>query len=1190
MYNYYTRYKETRERGIYKDLFLDINIKIDDNPDYEKARWLFHEHINNVLSVIKLSNGEKRYVKEYNGKTIKTDFTPDYKNEVIGFFNSRNLQPVLSKNIDKKNRFELVDIYEKDFKSTKYSYYSGYKRIRRDFFNEFIVKLYKNRLLFLKGEDGSGKTSFLLDLIEFLQLEGKLIFYFKTIEQLKNQILNFLFLGKSAPKDINLDSLLKSIDRENSFLFIDDYSDNFFISELISDFTKGRIIVSGTKELSELRQFKKISFPSFNFNEIKNIFFWAEEDKLLRIYNEFGGDIKSIKKELTKNYKIALTKIEEKFLIDIFLKEQIPSYLSSQSKDKLLKNHIIENQGDLYKISNYDYINKRLLINLIEKEEIKYDYNKIRFIFSILKNKEKIISFYYNIPNEYKIKFIDTIDLKIFPDKILRKLLQILPKDSGKENNYVIKILESIKRKTNEDKIKLIDEYIKSNDYKKALSYFSELDETDSELKLKKIKLLRLTGDISEAINDINEIMKSNILSESQKGFLQIEAGLSYYSLGNKEKAKKIFQKIIDSKVYGKNKSIKNKAVLYISYINEEEKKKNLDHLYRLYISYLKDNEFYELGEISSDIGQIYFKKFELDKALNWFNLSSYYFDKIGHKRAHTLGGFNKGEVLKNKGELGKAKELIGKAYEIDSDTGNSYSLSLDLLSLAEIALLEEKYDLSFNYLKEIKRISPNKAITKSFSLLFEVSELLTDGNKQNNKGDIFPKIIKNIDNAEYIRNTLKKYSDDPMEEIKSVIFISKGCSIYNKKLPTTILKYYSDLTEKNGLSFYNNIINSIIMGKNSKYSKYKAIETFLSEFYGESIKIGNNKISYSGKKLSENYKNDIEIIVQKLLNNKKIGQTENKPNIIGFDTTLRDIKEWADKIKNLPYSILIYGESGSGKELLAKYIHYTSVRSNKPFTSLNCAAIPSELLESILFGYKKGAFTGANDNSKGLIRETEGGTLFLDEIGELPLGMQAKLLRVIQEKEVIGIGENKPVKVDIRFVFATNRELSAEVEKESFREDLYYRVNELRVNLLPLRERKEDIPVLVKHFIEKHKLIIGKDNIRVSQEAMDILSEYVWRGNIRELETEVKRSLIRLKEGEYIISLRHLSSKLFETGSDKNRYKILPYKQAKERWEKNYILSIIGKEGNISKKKLAQKLGLSRMQLYNIMKKYDII
>lgn len=230
--------------------------------------------------------------------------------------------------------------------------------------------------------------------------------------------------------------------------------------------------------------------------------------------------------------------------------------------------------------------------------------------------------------------------------------------------------------------------------------------------------------------------------------------------------------------------------------------------------------------------------------------------------------------------------------------------------------------------------------------------------------------------------------------------------------------------------------------------------------------------------------------------------------NIIGQSERMQQIFETVHRIAKTQATVLLLGESGTGKELIAKSIHFLSDRSNKPFIKVNCAAIPEGLIESELFGHEKGAFTGANQLRRGKFELADKGTIFLDEIGELSLSLQAKLLRVLQEREFERVGSEKTIKVDVRVIAATNRNLEELVSKGEFREDLYFRLNVIPIYIPPLRERKEDILLLIEHFVEKFNKSYGK-NIKFSEKALSLLINYNWPGNVRELENTVERLIL---------------------------------------------------------------------------------
>lgn len=242
--------------------------------------------------------------------------------------------------------------------------------------------------------------------------------------------------------------------------------------------------------------------------------------------------------------------------------------------------------------------------------------------------------------------------------------------------------------------------------------------------------------------------------------------------------------------------------------------------------------------------------------------------------------------------------------------------------------------------------------------------------------------------------------------------------------------------------------------------------------------------------------------------------------NIIGVHGRMGELFKIVHKVAPTNSTVLIYGESGTGKELFAKSIHYNSPRKNKPFFAINCAAIPETLLESELFGYEKGAFTGAISRHNGLFEQANGSTLFLDEIADLTLSTQAKLLRTIQEKEVRRIGGKETIKLDVRIVAATNKKLEEEISKERFREDLYYRLNVIAFSIPPLRERITDIPLLAEHFLKQLNESNRKKKV-ITKEALDLLMKYTWPGNVRQLQSVIERSYI-MGEGD-VLTMEHM-------------------------------------------------------------------
>ncbi|GBE03033.1 transcriptional regulatory protein ZraR [bacterium BMS3Abin08] len=303
---------------------------------------------------------------------------------------------------------------------------------------------------------------------------------------------------------------------------------------------------------------------------------------------------------------------------------------------------------------------------------------------------------------------------------------------------------------------------------------------------------------------------------------------------------------------------------------------------------------------------------------------------------------------------------------------------------------------------------------------------------------------------------------------------------------------------------------------------------------------------------------------------------------IIGESPAIKNIISEIKKIADTKSNILLLGETGTGKELFARIIHHNSSRADMPFVPINCSAIPENLLESELFGHVKGAFTGAVVSKKGLLEEADGGTVFLDEIGDIPQYFQVKMLRVLEDQELRPVGGLKLKKVDIRFITATNRDLFDAVKNRHFREDLYYRINVITIKLPPLRDRKEDVPLLINHYLHKYSQDIGRRQKRFSPESLSILISYNWPGNIRELQNVIERAVLI---SDYdIIETEHLPENLTITES------FFEESLKKEMTIEEYTKSFVVKYQHIyGEQELAEKLGITRKTLWEKRKKWGL-
>ncbi|WP_457600980.1 sigma-54 interaction domain-containing protein [Hydrogenivirga sp.] len=434
-------------------------------------------------------------------------------------------------------------------------------------------------------------------------------------------------------------------------------------------------------------------------------------------------------------------------------------------------------------------------------------------------------------------------------------------------------------------------------------------------------------------------------------------------------------------------------------------------------------------------------------------------------------------------------------------------------------------------------------------------------------------------------------------EEIKRGIF-KKGEGITGKVFKSGIPVVLTDLPS-----------NPAFLNKTRVRDKLSGSETFISvpvkvggDIVGvlsifktfsnkESIERGIETLMILGTLIGMFYKLNERMEMERLeweeerkILREELKKTYNIHGIVGQSDAIINLVEVVKKVANTDSTVLITGESGTGKSLIAKAIHFLSHRRDKPFVTINCAAIPETLLEAELFGYEKGAFTGAHTSKKGKFELANGGTIFLDEIGDMPLALQAKILRVLQEREIERLGSEKTVRVDVRVIAATNKDLNTLVKEGRFREDLFYRLNVVPIHVPSLRERSEDIPLLVEHFLDNYNSKYGK-RVRISPDAMEALIEYNWPGNIRELENTVERLVVMHDRTVKSVDLPpHILA--YRRKAALEGMTNLPEKiQATER-EK--IIEALEKTGYV-KSRAAKLLGYTLRQLDYRIKKYGI-
>jgi len=357
------------------------------------------------------------------------------------------------------------------------------------------------------------------------------------------------------------------------------------------------------------------------------------------------------------------------------------------------------------------------------------------------------------------------------------------------------------------------------------------------------------------------------------------------------------------------------------------------------------------------------------------------------------------------------------------------------------------------------------------------------------------------------------------------------------------------------------------------------AVEAMKKQAYDYITKpFQNEELKLTIRKALENYR----LVKQNRLLSEALSDRYKYGNIIGKSSAMLKIYDLVDKVARSKASVLITGPSGTGKELIAKAIHYNSPRKDRPFISVNCGALTETLLESELFGHEKGAFTGAVALKKGRFELADEGTLFLDEVGEMPQSLQVKLLRVLQEMEFERVGGTKTIKVDVRVLSASNRNLKEDVANGVFREDLYYRLNVIHIQVPPLRERAEDIRLLVIHFIEKYRKDQGKGKIELSPEAWKVIYNYLWPGNVRELENAIERAVVLNSGGQ--INREDLPAEVL----DKEDVINAPLQEVLERIEEKMIRRALDSCNHVQAQ-AADMLGISRHVMHYKVKKYGL-
>lgn len=546
--------------------------------------------------------------------------------------------------------------------------------------------------------------------------------------------------------------------------------------------------------------------------------------------------------------------------------------------------------------------------------------------------------------------------------------------------------------------------------------------------------------------------------------------------------------------------------------------------------------------------------------------------------------------IVDDKGKIGFSNKKALKILDLDCEDILNKKIS-DIFSSLQVEDL----------LKTNIKSTPSIIRYNDTDIITVVKNIIHNGSSEGiciifQKLDVYKKFIRQSDDeieSAFLLKALMETTNDPIVYVNKEGYIELFSKAYAEfleiKVEDAVGKHVTEVIEntrmhivvKTGIPEYEEVQKikgkKMIATRIPVFVNGKAVGAVGKVLFRDidELKYLYEKVSKIEKELNL-YKNEF-----KMVNKAKY----NLDHIISHSKSIDKLKEFTKKIAQSNSNVLILGESGTGKELFAHAIHNNSKRANSPFIKVNCGAIPSELLESELFGYEEGSFTGAKKGGKiGKFKAADGGTIFLDEIGDLPMNMQVKLLRAIQDKEIEKIGSSHPEKIDVRIIAATNKDLEKMVEEDMFRLDLYYRLNVVNIKIPPLRERKEDINILSKFLIKK---ISRREGIRVdkiSDDTLEYLKRYNWPGNVRELENILERA-INFLDGETIIKPKHLPSKITGIMEDKQ---IKTLKSALEEVEKRTIIdSLMITNGN--KTLAAKELGISRTSLYEKVSKYKI-
>jgi len=1151
-----TDYKEFNKKRFKKN----SGNRIFDNW-FEKEYFInyFEYNNENYDLLIKLSN-----IYEENNNV----FFYERDTDIICFSNNRSLKTSID--LKKSKDFRVSNLYDliNKYKNSKFS-------------NNINVEIITNK----------SKKEFIVNNIFSNFYNFGYIFYIKNREEFIKAIntLNTISIKDKSIiiLDFTLDQnslilLRKVIDyKKNNNIFLISFKDNLInYTEYFKDFdlikNKINLNIKNNSELSENQINQIDSFDLFKFRDV-----------ILKISSLSYKNIPILEDILRFLLFFEKTDLAERLIKHIKDKEVKKIYISWISFYK--KNYkdgleLINNVKD-FKNNNYkDMINflKKLFYLKIERKSI----NKIKIKDEFFRNIVELIR-------------IDSDFYSLEDDELKDKISELESYFKAKNNVYYYIYAESIKarylRKLNrfkESEELYVDLIIKSDLYDfKILKANILLDYGNLQLRLNNFK--DAETNYKSALNIFKDygIKKSQILAESNLAEI-------YKFYGNWRETERLLKSVLNYDL-----KINSKPLFAIDYFNLG------------YIEYLKFN--FDLANKYIKLSRNYFKELNNSSAVIECDILLL---KI---RIFTKSKIKKSEFNNNSDDirfnillrlisyeeipLELIRKIMADDERFDMLRILYYKFKKDdyLDEMRKIAEKFPKDEISYFYfeylyvyfdVKDIDKVEKDK-INEFLDMFYffyknnrKFSDRIYNLKKEIEKGE---RDINLFDNISYINKFAKwEIFEDFFDDFKKDIGL-----ILNYEYMAIRIYKNNELLFKNPI---NTDFNDVIEELFEIFSRNLTIQAFEKDFIDNNLKT-NSKHFYEFLltkiflwKISENlyafvllafndisFRNvDLLARINDVLSKYKSlvkrfyeenYEIKNRLNfIVGESDVIKELKNQISKISRVDFSVLIQGESGTGKELVAKAIHLLSNRANKPFVTINSAAIPDNLLESEMFGFERGAFTDASRSRVGLIEEANGGTLFLDEIGDLSLNLQAKLLRVLQEREIRRIGENTVRKVDIRLISATNKNLEKMIEKGEFREDLYYRIKELTINVPSLKERIEDIPQLTRYFFNKYGFVNIDDNY-LNNLILDFMTRE-WKGNVRELEAEIKKFITFYPDLEF----SQLKDKKFDLRYFKDKTEL-------------FILKNLMKKHNGNKTKMADELGITRTAVYKLLKKHGL-